>query len=230
MEPPRDYDSDPGRYRLGVRLTRAYARSDLYAAVAARLRDAAAGLVLDVGCGEGVLRAALTDSDVPSVRLVGLDRSPTMLAAHPAPAVRGTAVCLPFGDGVFDAVVAINMLYHLPDPAVAIREARRVLRAGGLFLAVAISRHDSPELAGVWVRTATGFDAEEALAIVAEVFPDAAEQRWDAPLVILPDAAAVRDYLVARHVPPDAAAAKARLVPTPLTLTKRGALISARNR
>jgi hypothetical protein len=46
--------------------------------------------------------------------------------------------------------------------------------------------------------------------------------------VRLPDADAVRDYLIARFVAPEAAAAAAERVATPLALTKRGALIHAR--
>ena len=52
--------------------------------------------------------------------------------------------------------------------------------------------------------------------------------RWDAPLVRLPDRDAVRDYLVARFVPAEAAVAAAAQVATPAAITKRGALILAR--
>lgn len=85
------------------------------------------------------------------MRVVGLDRSATMLRAHGhEPVVQADAGALPFATGVFDAVVAVNMLYHLADPVVAIREARRVLAPGGLFVAATTSRRDSPELARVW--------------------------------------------------------------------------------
>ena len=49
-----------------------------------------------------------------------------------------------------DAAVAVNVLDHLADPSAAVAEAHRVLAHGGVFLAAAASRHDSPELAHVW--------------------------------------------------------------------------------
>lgn len=68
--PVLDYDPDPARYRRGMATTRDHAVASLYDGVAARLRDATR--VLDVGCTEGVLRAAL-----PQVTwVVGLDASP----------------------------------------------------------------------------------------------------------------------------------------------------------
>jgi SAM-dependent methyltransferase len=45
------------------------------------------------------------------------------------------AAALPFDDGSFDILIAMHMLYHLPDPAVGIAEMYRVLKPGG-FLAV----------------------------------------------------------------------------------------------
>ncbi|XVQ09052.1 class I SAM-dependent methyltransferase [Spirillospora sp. CA-255316] len=234
MGVPADYDEDPGRFRLATRVTERYltGTGGLYEHVAARL----SGDVLDIGCGEGALSAALGDappgdaasSSERAVRVVGVDASATMLRAHPRPAVRATAVRLPFKDGVFDAAVAVNMLYHLDDPVPAIREARRVLAPGGLFVASAISRYDSPELAHVWRREATCFDAEEAPGIVARVFGEAAVEveRWDAPLITLPDRDAVRDYLAARQVAE--ASVLARGVHAPVAVTKRGALVLAR--
>lgn len=225
MTVPFDYDSDPDRYRRGMRVTRAHAAASLYYTVAAALRDAGAGLVLDVGCGEGPLRAALP-ADGP--RLVGLDASATMLRAHPAPVVRAAATALPFRERAFDAVVAVNVLDHLADPRVAVRAARRVLREGGLLLAAATSRRDAPELHEFWTPTPTSFDAEDAPSLVNEIFEQVEPRWWDAPLVTLPDPEAVRDFLLARHATPDTAEAAAATLPTPLPVTKRGVLVLAR--
>lgn len=228
MAVPPDYDTDPERYRLAAKVTRTYligARS-LHDHVASKLLGAAAGRVLDIGCGEGALNAALPAP--PPFRLVGVDESATMLRAHPNPHVRGDAARLPFRDGVFDAAVAVNMLWHLDDPRLALREARRVLAPGGLLLVSAICRTDSPELAPVWRPEPTPFDAEEAPARVCEVFGEVEVERWDAPLITLPDPGAVRDYLVARRMPRPEAAEAAHRVRTPLPVTKRGALVLAR--
>jgi SAM-dependent methyltransferase len=227
MALPRDYDVDPGRFRLGVRVTNSYLTSGegLYARIAGLLGHTGARLIADIGCGEGALGAAARS---PQLRIVGIDASPTMLAAGPGPRVQADARRLPFASGSFDAAVTVNMLYHLDDPVAAIREAHRVLRPGGQFIATAISRHDSPELAAVWKPAASTFDAEEAPGIVASVFGAAETERWDAPLITLPDHDAVRDYLIARFVPPDQAERSAAKVSTPATITKRGAFIRAR--
>jgi ubiquinone/menaquinone biosynthesis C-methylase UbiE len=43
---------------------------------------------------------------------------------------------LPVRDGVFDVVLAVHMLYHVPDRKAAVRELRRVLAPGGVCIAV----------------------------------------------------------------------------------------------
>ncbi|GAA2370443.1 hypothetical protein GCM10010404_26590 [Nonomuraea africana] len=218
MSTPRDYDSNPARFRLGAGLTTRHLTggTSLYAHLAARLRHVPR--VLDIGCADGALRAELP-------QVVGLDASFTMLRDHPAPRLMGEATALPFASGSFGAAVAVNMLYHLPDPLSALREARRVLARGGVFVAATPSRADSPELAEVWRPALTTFDAEEAPELVAAVFERVEVERWDAPLITLPDAATVRDYLVARFVPPERAESASREVSPPITLTKRGAMV-----
>jgi SAM-dependent methyltransferase len=221
---PCDYDADPGRYRLGMRSTRAHTAADLYGRVARLLGELGAHAVLDVGCADGVLRAALA---APGPWLVGLDTSAMLLRDHPAPVVQADAARLPVRDRVFDAVTALNVLYHLADPTPALREARRVLRPGGHLVAAAIARADSPELSRYWTRPETSFDAEDAPDLLARVFDPVTVFPWDAPLVTLPDATAVRDYLVGRQVPLDTALTAARELRAPLSVTKRGALIVA---
>jgi SAM-dependent methyltransferase len=221
---PCDYDTDPERYRPGMRTARAHTRADLYGRVARLLGALGAATVLDVGCADGALRAALP---APGPWLVGLDASETLLRDHPPRVLRADARRLPVRDRAVDAVTALDVLYHLPDPMPALREARRVLRAGGHLLAATIACTDSPEFSTYWSRSATSFDAEDASGLLARVFDSMAVFAWDAPLVTLPDAAAIRRYLIGRQVRAEIAVAAADELPTPLSVTKRGALIVA---
>jgi SAM-dependent methyltransferase len=75
-------------------------------------------------------------------------------------------------DGSVDVVAALYTLYHYADPRLPIKEARRVLRPGGLFAACAPNRDSKPELANVlpdW-GARSSFDGEDAVAIVTSVF------------------------------------------------------------
>lgn len=63
-----------------------------------------------------------------------------------ASASLGDARCLKFEDASLDVVLLMGPLYHLTDPGdrmIALQEALRVLRPGGLLFAVAISRFAS---------------------------------------------------------------------------------------
>jgi SAM-dependent methyltransferase len=90
---------------------------------------------LDLGCGEGRL-----SRDVKALGhdVVGVDHSPTMLAAgREADAEIETyladAASLPFADGSFDLVVAFMSLQDIDDFVGAIGEAARVLEPDGKF-------------------------------------------------------------------------------------------------
>jgi SAM-dependent methyltransferase len=225
MGVPFDYDATPGRYRRGMDVARAHtAGGSVYGLVADWLAKLDVRLLLDVGCADGVLRAALPPS---GPRLIGLDMSAALLRGHPPPAVRAEATRLPFADGVFDAVTALNVLYHLREPLVGVREAHRVLRAGGHLLVAVIARDDSPEFHDHWTRPRTTFDAEEAPAILGQVFGSVVVRSWDAPLLSLPSRGAIREYLLGRQVPAAIAQRAADELPVPLSVTKRGALILA---
>lgn len=92
--------------------------------------------VLDVGCGNGTfLQNALTGG----ATAVGLDFSHGMVSsAHAvtgAPVAQADAQTLPFADDSFDTVLALWMLYHVPDVPMALTEMKRVLAAGGQVVA-----------------------------------------------------------------------------------------------
>jgi hypothetical protein len=62
------------------------------------------------------------------------------------------------------------------------------------------SRHDSTELAHVWQPRPPRFDAKRRAPARRVRRRAGAGERWDAPLVRLPDRDAVRDYLIAPFV------------------------------
>ena len=93
--------------------------------------------VLDVGTGMG--RIAIPLAERHAVTACDLSMHMLRLASEAsegrldALAVADTRR-LPFADRSFDAAVCLDVLPHLPDPELALREARRVLRPGGIFL------------------------------------------------------------------------------------------------
>ena len=154
---------------------------------------------------------------------IGVDASRTQLANNPhRPVVLADMRMLPFRDGVFDEVTHLWCLYHVNDPVVAIREARRVLRSGGRYYASTAARNNDPAI--MWEGyPPTPFDAEEAEVIVSSVFEHAEPQYWDGRYFPLQTRDEVRAYCRHHYIPPE----RAEAVEVPLWLTKRGVLVRA---
>jgi len=113
----------------------------------------ASGCVLEIGAGTG---ANLPHYDGGIESLVLTEPQPPMLrrlqrAAHEhapqAKVLRAPAEDLPFEDDSFDIVVSTLVLCGVDDQPRALREARRVLRAGGQLLFLEHVRADDPDLA-----------------------------------------------------------------------------------
>lgn len=98
------------------------------------LRDGEA--ILDVGCGTGVLLAAIAGR-APASRLAGVDLSPVMLSVARrrlgtrAALIAADVAHLPFPARAFDFVVSTSALHYWHDPAAGLAEIARVLKPGG---------------------------------------------------------------------------------------------------
>lgn len=110
-------------------------------------------LVLDAGCGPGGYVAATRQRIGSQGAIVGLDLNIERVAtADTGAGIVGDVEALPFDGGVFDVVLAMHMLYHVPDVEAAVREFRRVLRAGGTLLVSTNSVRDEPEVIDLFLR------------------------------------------------------------------------------
>lgn len=211
-----DYDTNPERWIR--RPAEARAAVDVHEGVAARIVAEGLSPVIDVGSGHGRLGDLLGSG----VHYLGIDLSPSQVSRSTQPVILADAQHLPARDDSAGAVAALWMLYHIDDPLVVIREAYRVLRRGGLFVASTSRRDDSPEVEPE--SEPTTFDAEEAPAIVGAVFAEIEVEAWDVPMFTLPDRDSVREYLTQRL----ADSAIADTIETPVTITKRGCLVWGR--
>jgi len=101
------------------------------------------GAVLEVAAGTGLvaLKIASTADHVHAI-----DISPQMIDEAKKKAEEmgldnvvfsvEDAYALPFGDGIFDAVICNNALHNMKQPENALSEIRRVLKPGGRFIAI----------------------------------------------------------------------------------------------
>jgi SAM-dependent methyltransferase len=90
--------------------------------------------ILDVGCGTGANLELLSEFGEAE----GVDVSAEALAFCRARGLenvrQGEAEKLPYEDGSFDLVTALDVVEHLDDDTAGLREMRRVLRTGGRAL------------------------------------------------------------------------------------------------
>lgn len=198
---------------------------DIYPALAHRFKEEEVSRFAELGAGRGPIAELLLAHDTQTWVV---DSDPRMLSEAHGLLLWAELAALPLPDRCLDGASAVNCLYFLADPRVALREARRTLRPGGLFVASSPSRFNDPELQGVDPRwgTRSSFDAEDAPSLVAEVFGEVEVEQWRVAAYVLPDQAAIADYLHAFDVA-DWQAKAAALIP-PITITKSGAHVWAR--
>ena len=111
----------------------------------------AAVRVLDAGAGRGTLALALTrrgyavaalDASAGFLSRLARLRTRGAAATRLLQAARGDVTALPYGAGLFDAVVCGEVLEHVGDDAGAVVELARVLKPGGLLVATVPAGRD----------------------------------------------------------------------------------------
>jgi ubiquinone/menaquinone biosynthesis C-methylase UbiE/uncharacterized protein YbaR (Trm112 family) len=89
------------------------------------------GRVLDIGCGVGNLGGMLTNE------IWGVDISKSLLCKAKDKLCyifQASGYYLPFADNTFNIVFLHGVLHHVEDPKAIIKEARRVIKPGGMII------------------------------------------------------------------------------------------------
>jgi SAM-dependent methyltransferase len=153
--------------------------------------------VLEVGGGEGELAERIQNE--LRVDVVGVDQSEEMVAIQRSKGIDarvGDVQDLPFDDGEFDAALAAWILYHVPDLDRALGEVARVLRPGGVLVAVTNSLEHLRELRDLAQRDAhphaSTFRSENGEGALRRHFEDV--ERRDAHGSVTMDDVAVRRF------------------------------------
>ncbi len=111
------------------------------------------GLFLDLGCSAGLYARGLAARLGDRGGVVGIDIAPSMLKeaarrarrSGPWPSLaRADAEAMPFADGSFAGAVCGGTLNEFGDPALALRETRRVLAPGGRVAIMGILKATTP--------------------------------------------------------------------------------------
>ncbi len=137
-------------------------------AMRAAVTDFHAADLVDMGTGTGHALTVLSDC---VGQATGFDMSLDMLAVaranleqagHRHCMVRqGDITQLPLGDGVTDCAVIHQVLHYMPDPALVVGEAARILKPGGHVLAVDYAPHGEEWLRDQHAHRRLGFQDEE---------------------------------------------------------------------
>lgn len=140
---------------------------------------------LDLACGTGyaaigLAAAALADevhaSDLSS-KMLERCRDNARAAGVAVRLALADAERLPYGDDMFDLVVARGALHHVPSPVDALREVRRVLEPGGA--AVVLAEPTAPGERQVAAVVGTAYRALEAWRKVRRRPKDLERERWE---------------------------------------------------
>jgi ubiquinone/menaquinone biosynthesis C-methylase UbiE len=153
--------------------------------------------ILELACGNGLLWQENANRIPAGWHITLSDLSSGMLdAARRSLVVTGRAfqfeeidaLCIPYEDGTFDAVIANHMLYHLPDRPKGIAEIKRVLKPGGSLFATTVGANHMKEMmdwyarvhvSRVWESFANPFVLENGKAQLSPFFSEVRLTRYE---------------------------------------------------
>jgi ArsR family transcriptional regulator len=153
------------------RQQRGYVDPDYYRRKIVEILPPESGTVVDLGSGTGELASML----IPHIeRLICVDQSINMLDrarmvvdSENADFRIGSLEHLPLRDEEADTVIASMVLHHMPEPAIALREARRVLKKGGHLIISDLKHHGEEIMRSRFADFWLGFDPERLEELVA---------------------------------------------------------------
>ena len=95
----------------------------------------------DVGCGNAAFSIQLDELCKPK-RIVGIDPSEAQINYAkevnfnvPTEFIVGDAMALPYADNSFDVALMALVLFFVPEPAIGVREMKRITKSGGVIAA-----------------------------------------------------------------------------------------------
>ncbi|MBU0678500.1 MAG: metalloregulator ArsR/SmtB family transcription factor [Verrucomicrobia bacterium] len=126
-------------------------------------------VVADLGAGEGALALILASY---AEKVITVDQSARMLDLVRTKAdgagvlnrielLEGEVESLPVGDATVDAAFLSQVLHHAAQPVVAVAEAARILKKGGLLIILDLLSHEQEWVREQWADQWLGFEETE---------------------------------------------------------------------
>jgi ubiquinone/menaquinone biosynthesis C-methylase UbiE len=169
--------------------------------------------ILELGCGPGYLWLENLDRIPAGWEIILSDFSAGMLEETKRNLEKrrlfqfkvADSQSIPCADGLFDAVIANHMLYHVPDRPAAFAEIRRVLKPAGCFYASTVGERHLIEIRDLltkfdielasWGRLTGSFSLENGMAQLSQQFTKIQLSRYEDALEVT-EVAPLVDYVL----------------------------------